>query len=106
MQGDERIFHPPDKAAARGLTGRALMIVFPDQGPMAMECLKSYVSSSPSNDLFIYVGEGRGGANGDEALFDWLESGEWTLERALPLKPFGSKGFERFFVFRRNAEKA
>ena len=74
MQGDQSIFHPPDRAAARGLTGRALMIVFPDQGEMAYDCLRS------KNDLFIYVGKGRGGAKGSDLLFDWLESGERNME--------------------------
>lgn len=101
MEGDASVFQPPDKAEERGITGRALLIVFPDQGPMAFQCLKSYVSSSPQNDLFIYVGEGRGGANADDALFDWLEGGDWVVQQSVPLKPFGSKGFERLFVFKR-----
>lgn len=101
MQGDENVFQPPDKAKIKGITGRALLIIFPDAGDMAMKCLKSYTSSSTDNDLFIYVGEGRGGANGNDEFFDWLESGEWEILQTLPLNPFGSKGFERLFLFRK-----
>jgi hypothetical protein len=102
MQGDENLFQPPEVAAERGITGRVLMIVFPDQGPMALNCLKSYVSASPKlNDVFIYVGEGRGGANGDAALFDWLEGGDWLMTQTVALKPFGTKGYERLFVFKK-----
>jgi len=59
--------------------GRALLMVFPPPGPMAVDTLKLYTEASPENDTLIYAGEGRGGANGDEAFFDMLESGEWIL---------------------------
>lgn len=99
LVGDESVFARTDLRNV--LTGRALLLVFPDPGDMAVKCLRSYTASHPSNDLVIYVGEGRGGANGDSALFDWLESGEWFLVDTMPLQPVGSKGYERLFVFKK-----
>ncbi|KAG9405978.1 hypothetical protein AC1031_003900 [Aphanomyces cochlioides] len=97
IKGDESVLlHRPD------LRGRVLLLIFPDPGSMASRCLSNYIDSSVKNDTLVYVGEGRGGANADDKFFDMLEtSGEWTLERTLPLEPFGTKGFERFFIFRR-----
>ncbi|KAF0691116.1 Aste57867_17593 [Aphanomyces stellatus] len=84
------------------LEGRALLLVFPDPGTMAAKSLLNYMQASPKNDVLIYVGEGRCGANANAAFFDLLElNSEWVLEQMLPVVPFGTKGFERYFVFRR-----
>ncbi|RLO03489.1 hypothetical protein DYB28_006374 [Aphanomyces astaci] len=85
----------------RHLRGRVLLLVFPDPGPMALNCVTRYMQSSDDNDTLVYVGEGRGGANGDGRFFDLVESPAWKLETTLALEPFGTKGFERLFVFRR-----
>jgi hypothetical protein len=84
------------------------LIVFPDPGEMAARCVSKYSSACDANDMFIYVGEGRGGANGSNALFDMLESGEWVLRHTMKVSPLGGKGHERLFVFmrRRNDESA
>jgi len=66
---------------------------------MAIDALKMYTDAAPENDTLIYVGEGRGGANGDEALFDFLENGEWALADVLEvLRPPGDKGCEKLYV--------
>lgn len=84
------------------LVGRVLLIVFPDPGGMALQCLKNYSEASEENDTFIYVGEGKGGANGNEAFFNELEKGgQWRCVYSCEMSPFGEYGFERLFVFRR-----
>ena len=101
MQGDERVLLKTSPAF-KEIVGRVLLIVFPDSGDMARNCLRNYKEASEENDTFIYVGEGRGGANGDEAFFDMLEGGEWELESVTDMVPFGvNKGFEKMFVFNR-----
>lgn len=82
--------------------GRVLMIVYPPPGSMAVNAVTQYTSAATQNDTIIYVGEGRGGANADGAFFDLLESGEWVLLKVLPVKPLGSKGYEKLYVVRRN----
>eukprot|EP00411_Alexandrium_monilatum_P028556 CAMPEP_0175383282 /NCGR_PEP_ID=MMETSP0095-20121207/27754_1 /TAXON_ID=311494 /ORGANISM="Alexandrium monilatum, Strain CCMP3105" /LENGTH=263 /DNA_ID=CAMNT_0016681679 /DNA_START=79 /DNA_END=868 /DNA_ORIENTATION=+ len=72
---------------------RALLLVYPNPGPMARKCLENYagerlpptvsrrvMSTVPGegSDALVYVGEGRGGVNGDDAFFDLL-SAEWRL---------------------------
>lgn len=105
--GDATIFCKEELNKRYHLDGRVLMIIFPDPGPMAAECLEAYTASSDSNDTLIYVGEGRGGANGSSVFFDELESVDdrgvpkWQLQETCKLSPFGDKGFERFFVFKR-----
>ncbi|ETW01197.1 hypothetical protein H310_06790 [Aphanomyces invadans] len=96
VDGDESVL-----VTHRHLRGRVLLLVYPDPGPMAFKTLTNYMQSSPSNDALVYVGEGRGGANADSRFFDLLESSSWELESTLALEPFGTKGFERMFVFRR-----
>lgn len=84
------------------LFGRVLLIIFPDPGGMALHCLKNYYQSSKENDTFIYVGEGKGGANGNDAFFDELErSGRWRYVYTCETNPFGDHAFERLFVFQR-----
>ena len=68
-------------------------------GPMAAECVQTYIDAAPNNDTLIYVGEGRGGANGDDYLFDILENGEWMLKEVIEVvKPPGDKGCEKLYV--------
>ncbi len=84
--------------------GRALLMVYPPPGPMAIDTLKLYAEASPENDTLIYVGEGRGGANGDETFFDFLESGEWILIDILDVtRPPGDKdkGCERLYILQK-----
>jgi len=82
--------------------GRALLLVYPPPGPMAMSVVQAYVDAAPENDTVVYVGEGRGGANGDDAFFDFLESGQWILlEELQVLRPPGDKGYEKLFILRR-----
>jgi hypothetical protein len=98
--------------------GRVLMLVYPPPGDMANNCLQLYLdtpSATPqqqpnheshnnttNNDILIYVGEGRGGANGNDAFFDCLEDGEWILLHEIPVqRPPGNKGYEKLFVLQR-----
>lgn len=87
--------------------GRALLMVYPPPGSMAIETLHLYLQSSPQNDTLIYIGEGRGGANGDEAFFDVLENGEWILEDVLEVtRPPGDKGCEKLYILQRKEGNA
>jgi hypothetical protein len=80
---------------------RVLLLVFPPPGDMALNSIQQYTKFS-ENDTVVYVGEGRGGANGNDKLFDLLESGEWVLLRNIDLsKLSSSKGFERLFLLKR-----
>lgn len=79
--------------------GRALLMVYPPPGSMAIDTLTMYLDASPENDTLVYVGEGRGGANGDEAFFDCLENGGWILVDVLEvLRPPGDKGCEKLHI--------
>lgn len=99
-KGDESVLLPGRGGEA--LRGRVLLVVFPDPGPMAANVLSNYARAFPEdNDTFIYVGEGRGGANADGRFFDILEGGEWVCVKTMEIKPFGDKGFERFFIFKK-----
>jgi len=45
------------------------------------------------------VGEGRGGANGDDSLFDFFENGEWILLKVMEVQaPPGDKGYEKLYI--------
>jgi hypothetical protein len=78
-------------------TGRALFLCYPPPGDMATLCLQQYRGKT-----LLYVGEGRGGVNGQADFFDLLE-GEWECAKVLPLEPF-AECFERLFVLRRKGE--
>lgn len=82
--------------------GRALLMVYPPPGPMAIDTITTYTSASPDNDTLIYVGEGRGGANGDDAFFDFLETGGWMLIDILEVvRPPGDKGCEKLYILQK-----
>ena len=91
--------------------GRVLVLVYPPAGSdMALEAARAYdeipitttsESKVRNSKILVYVGEGRGGANANDAFFDYLEQNGWILERILPVKAFGSKGYEQLFVLRK-----
>ena len=91
--------------AARQMSsrGRVLLLVYPPPGSMAVETIKAYVDIYPQdNDTIIYVGEGRGGANGNDELFDYLcnDSGEWAIIKIMDVQK-SLKGYEKCFCFQR-----
>ncbi len=109
--------------AVRESRGRALLLVYPPPGQMAIETVRAYLNAScghyggVQNDTVVYVGEGKGGANADDAFFDFFLSCEtnetrkddggkrqeyWVIEKVMdvPASP-GGKGYEKLFVFRR-----
>ncbi|KAL3942376.1 MAG: hypothetical protein SGBAC_003408, partial [Bacillariaceae sp.] len=86
--------------------GRALLLVYPSPDDMAKSIVQEYVNVGPENDTIIYIGEGRGGANGNDAFFDYLESGEWILSKVLNVKsPPGNKGYEKVYILHRQKSK-
>jgi hypothetical protein len=85
--------------------GRVLLMVYPPPGDMAKEAVQTYVDAAPDNDTVIFVGEGRGGANGDDALFDYFESGDWVLLKVMEVQPPpGDTGYEKLFILQRKDE--
>ena len=99
------------------LSKRALMLIYPNPNTqMAYNTLVKYSNNESLiwNDVFIYVGEGRNGANGTKEFFDVLEGinekgklYKWKLVYTCKLNPFGgpNKGFERLFIFKRDLKK-
>lgn len=84
--------------------GRALLMVYPPPGDMAVSVVENYANAAPENDTVIYVGEGRGGANGSDSLFDFFESGDWILLKEMKvLPPPGDKGHEKLYILQRVA---
>lgn len=84
--------------------GRILLLVYPSpDSDMAITAIEEYAEASPLNDTVVYVGEGRGGANANDAFFNYLENGDWILQNILPVRVFGIKGFEHLYVLRRKA---
>lgn len=82
--------------------GRALLLVYPSPGDMALTVVQEYENAATENDTVIYVGEGRGGANGNDDLFDFFENGNWVLLREMEVKtPPGDKGYEKLFILQR-----
>lgn len=79
--------------------GRILLLVYPSPGDMAHQAIQTYAETSDRNDTVVYVGEGRGGANANDAFFDYLESGDWVLLETHAVLPFGDKGYEKAFIF-------
>lgn len=103
--------------------GRVLLLVYPPPGPMALETVRAYLNASCGhygglrNDTVVYIGEGRGGANADDAFFDFFLSCEqnakkgvdgvqrqdcWVIEKVMDVNTSpGGKGYEKLFIFRR-----
>eukprot|EP00980_Cylindrotheca_fusiformis_P014605 scaffold3956_cov99-Cylindrotheca_fusiformis.AAC.2 len=82
--------------------GRALLLVYPSPGDMAVTVAHEYVNAARENDTIIYVGEGRGGANGNDSFFDFLENGNWVLYKVMEVQtPPGDKGYEKLFILKR-----
>ena len=77
--------------------GRALLLVYPGPGRMAVTALDEHVASG--GNVLVYVGEGRGGANADTEFFDTLAA-EWSVIGHAPVVPFRG-GLERMVVLRR-----
>ena len=48
---------------------RVLLLVYPSPGNKALETVKSYPAG---NDTIAYVGEGKRGANANDAFFDYF----------------------------------
>ncbi len=92
--------------------GRVLLLVYPSPGKMAIEVVKQYTKFE-GNDTVIYVGEGVGGANGDQEFFDYFlnkeensEDGKkyrWYLMETVDIEDVlgGGKGFEQLFVLKK-----
>jgi hypothetical protein len=85
--------------------GRVLLLVYPPpDSDMARDALQAYADVNGGSATVIYVGEGRGGANANDAFFDLLEASDaqWILEEIVNVQPVGSKGYERMYVFTRS----
>jgi len=87
--------------------GRILLLVYPPPGPMAVEVVKNYAQFA-ENDVVIFVGEGNGGANGNEELFEYWKGVDerghgWVLLESMdvPAVEGGGKGFEKVFIFKK-----
>ena len=76
---------------------RTLLVVYPE-GDLLERCLMQY-----TGDVLLFVGEGRGGVNGSNHLFDTLER-DWQVLKVLPVKPFEG-GYERLWVCRRRRKR-
>jgi hypothetical protein len=85
--------------------GRVLLLIYPGPDDMAVHALTTYADITQRNDTVAYVGEGRGGANANDAFFDALESGDWILMKVLQVQVFGTKGYERLYLFQRRDQK-
>ena len=106
--------------------GRVLLLIYPPPGPMALDVVKNYAKFL-ENDIVVFVGEGLGGANGNQELFDYFKntttaSGarsdeddgtmnninqgneyKWILLESMnvPNVKGGGKGFEKLYIFKR-----
>ena len=85
LGGIEKIADHPD---------RVLFLCYPDPSDMAKHSLDAY-----GGDILLYVGEGRGGVNGNKAFFDTLEE-EWEVQLCEEMDPF-PQCFERFYILKR-----
>ena len=77
--------------------------MYPPPGDMALQVVENYVNAAPDdNNTIIYVGEGRGGANGSDSLFDFFERGDWELANETDVqRPPGDNGYEKLFILHR-----
>mgnify|MGYP002803428389 CR=1 FL=1 len=83
-------------AAVSQSAGRTLLMVYPPPGEMAVRCLQCY-----KGETLIYVGEGRGGVNGDNTFFDLLAE-KWKLEDTMSLDTL-PWSYESVYVLKRAA---
>jgi hypothetical protein len=96
--------------------GRILLLVYPPpESDMALTALEAYdrvihtTTTTIPNDangnvgMLVYVGEGPGGANANEAFFDYLEdpANNWKLHRVMNVVSFGTKGYEKLYIFQK-----
>ena len=66
---------------------------------MSARCLQNY-----AGEVLLYVGEGRGGVNGDAFFFDALQK-DWRVERVIDLDPL-PESYEQLFILRRKSSGA
>lgn len=81
--------------------GRALLLVYPPPGDMAVRTVRAYSAVPQGKHTLVYVGEGRGGANADEDFFRLLEESGWIVTKVLPVKSFGTKGYEKMYILQK-----
>jgi hypothetical protein len=91
--------------------GRVLLLVYPPPGNMALETVQAYIDAYPDgNDTIVYVGEGIGGANANDAFFNYFlnkgnltdPNNRWCIVKVMDvLPPVGGKGYEKVFVLKR-----
>lgn len=79
---------------------RALLLVYPLPGDMALRCVQSY-----SGDTVIYCGEGMGGVNADDAFFVYLEEHFYLCKLVTEFERFGNLSFERMWILKRKGSK-
>lgn len=63
--------------------------------------MELWSAQSPLNKTLVYVGEGRGGANADDGLFDLLEGEGWRVVKFCDIGVKGGKGYEKAFFMER-----
>jgi hypothetical protein len=86
-----------DERAAAQHSERTLLLVCPPPTDMPLRCVRQY-----KGPRLAYVGEGRGGANGDAAFFDELER-RWRVTAVLEVEPF-KECHEKLFLLERRAQ--
>jgi hypothetical protein len=74
-----------------------LLIVYPPPDDMAINCLQAF-----KGNVFVYVGEGRNGANANTKFFDLLNE-EWQVDEIVDLERF-PQCYERMWVLRRRRQ--
>ena len=78
---------------------RTLFLCYPPgMNRMAERCAKLY-----TGQCIVYVGEGRGGVNGNAAFFDELDA-QWDVERCVELEPF-PESYEKLYVLQRRTRR-
>ena len=80
---------------------RTLFLCYPPPADEKVGCMSSQCLLTFKGDTFVYVGEGKGGANASWAFFDIVEE-EWECTKVLTLDPF-PQCYEHLFVFKRRA---
>ena len=75
--------------------GRALLLVYPPDGPMALDCLSEY-----EGEKLIYVGEGVAGCNADDDFFHELER-SWDVASVISLDPYPGCHEKLFILVRK-----